>query len=100
MKKSIDEQNRLIRLREQLNKGDIGPQDVSPEDLKHLEELEASEYFEREETIESYKCDSLCIRYMNKDCITADEGGLCDRSNEYKEIGDIADALNDRLLEG
>jgi hypothetical protein len=48
METSIDEQNRLIRLRDQLNSGDINPRDVSPEDLKKLRELEASEYFGRE----------------------------------------------------
>jgi len=47
-----------------------------------------------------YKCDSLCIRYMNKDCITEDENGdgNCDRPDEYREVGDLADALNDEAL--
>lgn len=46
---------------------------------------------------ERYKCDSLCIHYMNRDCITEeDEGeGLCDQPEKYKEIGDVADALVD-----
>ena len=48
----------------------------------------------------SYKCDSLCIRFMNKDCITEDEDGdgNCDRPDEYREVGDVADALNDEAL--
>uniref|UniRef100_A0A6M3M3M9 Uncharacterized protein n=1 Tax=viral metagenome TaxID=1070528 RepID=A0A6M3M3M9_9ZZZZ len=47
-----------------------------------------------------YKCDSLCIHYMNKDCITEEnEGdGNCDRPDEYREVGDLADALNDEAL--
>lgn len=53
-----------------------------------------------------YKCDALCIRYMNKDCITEDEDGdgNCDRPDEYREVGDVADSLKqeheDRLWEG
>ena len=46
-----------------------------------------------------YKCDSLCIHYMDKDCITEDEKtGLCDRPDEYREVGDVADAMNDAAL--
>ena len=47
-----------------------------------------------------YKCDSLCIRYMNKECITEeDEGeGLCDQPDMYREVGDVADALNEREM--
>ncbi len=40
----IDEQNRLIMLRDQLDKGDVDPRFVSPEDLKRLRELEEEEF--------------------------------------------------------
>ena len=47
-----------------------------------------------------YKCDSLCIHYVNRDCITEEnEGeGLCDQPDKYREVGDFADALNDAAL--
>lgn len=46
-----------------------------------------------ETTRKSYKCDSSCIHHVNKDCITEDEDGLCDRPDEYKEIGDVAEEV-------
>ncbi len=39
------------------------------------------------------KCDSPCIHHVNKDCITEDEDGLCDRPDEYKEIDDVAEEV-------
>ncbi len=39
------------------------------------------------------KCGSPCINHLNNDCITDDEDGLCDRPDEYKEIGDIAEEV-------
>jgi len=51
------------------------------------------------ETIEPLQCDSLCIRFMNKGCCTEREDGICDSPDMYREIGDVADALNDRLVE-
>jgi len=39
------------------------------------------------------KCDSPCIHHVNKDCITEDEDGLCDRPDEYKEIGDVTEEV-------
>lgn len=50
------------------------------------------------ETIEPLQCDSLCIRFMNKDCCTEREDGICDRPDEYREIGDVADALNEAMF--
>ena len=50
-------------------------------------------------THQVFKCDSLCIHYMEKDCHTEDKKtGLCDRPDEYREVGDVADALNDEAL--
>ena len=46
-----------------------------------------------------YKCDSLCIHYMEKDCHTEDENGMCDQPDKYREVGDVADALNDAEME-
>lgn len=43
----IDEHNRLIRLREQINNGDLDPRFVSPEDLGRLRDLEEKAYRER-----------------------------------------------------
>ena len=46
------------------------------------------------------KCDSLCIRYMEKECYTSDEKEeLCDQPMMYREIGDVANALLDRHRE-
>ena len=47
-----------------------------------------------------YKCDSLCIRYVEKECITEREDGKCDQPDMYREVGDIADALVDAHQEG
>ena len=41
-----------------------------------------------------YKCDSLCIHYINKECPENDTE-MCIYPSKYKEIGDVADALND-----
>ena len=47
-----------------------------------------------------YPCDGLCIRYMNRECITTNEETmLCDQPDMYREIGDVADALGDVLME-
>lgn len=46
-----------------------------------------------------YKCDSLCIRYMLKECITEDEKyHMCDQPDMYREIGDVIDTLRDHWL--
>lgn len=45
--KMIDEQNRLIRLRDQLNNGELDSLDVTPEDLKRLRELVDEEFNSR-----------------------------------------------------
>jgi len=45
-----------------------------------------------------YECDSLCIRFMKKECTTESEDGMCDQPDMYREIGDVADALNDEAL--
>ena len=42
-----------------------------------------------------YKCDHLCIRFMEKECCTEREDGMCDQPDMYREIGDVIDALND-----
>ena len=45
--KLIDERNRLIRLRDQLNNGEVDSLFVSPEDLKRLRDLEEEEEKEK-----------------------------------------------------
>lgn len=50
----IEEQNRLIKLRDQLNSGDINAEDVSPEDQRLLKALEA-----REERAVYLNCDHV-----------------------------------------
>ncbi len=45
-----------------------------------------------------FDCDSLCIRYIKKECITEREDELCDQPDMYREVGDVADALNDAAL--
>lgn len=45
-----------------------------------------------------YKCDSLCIHYINKECPENDTE-MCIYPSKYKEIGDVADALNDAEME-
>lgn len=48
----------------------------------------------------TFKCDSLCIRYMNKECYTMDEENeMCDQPYLYREIGDEIDAIKERLEE-
>jgi hypothetical protein len=47
---------------------------------------------------ERYKCDSLCIHYINKECPENDTE-MCIYPSKYKEIGDVADALNDAEME-
>ena len=45
-----------------------------------------------------YKCDSLCIHYINKECVTFSVDGNCDHPDKYREVGDVADALKDESL--
>lgn len=54
MAEKIEKQNRLIKLRDQLNSGDISVEDVSPEDQRLLKALEA-----REERAVYLNCDHV-----------------------------------------
>lgn len=46
-----------------------------------------------------FACDSLCIRFMEKECMIGDNK-MCIYPDRYREVGDVADALNDAQLEG
>jgi len=48
-----------------------------------------------------YTCDSLCIHYTTKECITQEGWTFCNKPDKYKEVGDVADSLaEERLWEG
>lgn len=41
---------------------------------------------------EVFPCNSLCIHYVKKECIT-EVLPLCDKPDDYKEVGDVIDNL-------
>ena len=45
------------------------------------------------------KCDSLCVRFQDKECITGRPDEMCDQPDMYREIGDLIDSLMDRADE-
>lgn len=45
-----------------------------------------------------HDCDELCIRYVDKECITKRKDDICDQPDMYREVGDMIDALNDAAL--
>jgi hypothetical protein len=49
---------------------------------------------------ETFKCDHLCLRYIDKECFTEDGEGMCDQPEMYRELGDHIDYLIDLAREG
>ena len=40
-------------------------------------------------------CDHLCVRYMEKECITERDDEICDQTDMHREIGDVIDRLKE-----
>jgi len=48
----------------------------------------------------SWKCDEdNCVRFMNKECQTKREDGVCDQPDMYLEYGDLIDRTYERMRE-
>jgi len=85
-----------------MNKGEEIRSDGDPVYCKacydDMTEKEKEEGFSSYRATPRYKCDSLCIRFMEKECTTESEDDMCDQPDMYREIGDVADAMNDEAL--
>jgi len=44
-------------------------------------------------------CDHLCVRYLEKQCVTDREDELCDQPEMYRETGDVVDRMRDEKHE-
>ena len=42
-----------------------------------------------------YTCDHLCVRYMERECVTERDDEICDQPDMYREIGDVIDNLKE-----
>ena len=46
------------------------------------------------------KCfEDNCWKFMQKECQTEREDGICDRPDEYKEYGDVIDNAYERMIQ-